>query len=58
MTVPNYKSVSIKAELVDRVRQVVKQTGTYHSVSEFFSEAARLRIETIDQKITQQGGTG
>ena len=58
MPVPNYKSVSIKAELVDRVRQVVKQTGTYHSVSEFFSEAARLRIETIDQKITQQGGTG
>ena len=58
MPVQNYKSVSIKAELVDRVRQVVKQTGTYHSVSEFFSEAARLRIETIDQKITQQGGTG
>jgi Arc/MetJ-type ribon-helix-helix transcriptional regulator len=58
MTVPNYKSVSIKAELVDRVKQIVQQTGTYHSVSEFFSEAARLRIETIDQKITQQGSTG
>ena len=56
MTVPNYKSVSIKAELVDRVKQIVQQTGTYHSVSEFFSEAARLRIEAVDQSTKAQKG--
>jgi Arc/MetJ-type ribon-helix-helix transcriptional regulator len=45
----NYRSVSINDELVDRVRQLIQQIGTYHSVSEFVSEAVRLRIETLEK---------
>jgi len=50
----NYKSVSINSELVERVKQLIKQIGTYHSISEFFSEAARLRIETLEKNIKTQ----
>ncbi len=51
----NYRSVSVNDELVERVKQLIKQIGTYHSVSEFVSEAVRLRIETLEKTIKTQG---
>ena len=50
----NYKSVSLNDELIERVRQLIKQIGTYHSVSEFVSEAVRLRIETLEKTTKTQ----
>ena len=54
MPCQNYKSVSVNGELVERVNQLIKQVGTYHSVSEFVSEAVRLRIETLEKTIKTQ----
>jgi len=45
----NYRSVSVREELVDRVETLIRRVRIYHSVAEFFSEAARLRIETIEK---------
>jgi Arc/MetJ-type ribon-helix-helix transcriptional regulator len=45
----NYKSVSLNDELIERIKQLIKQIGTYHSVSEFVSEAVRLRIESLEK---------
>lgn len=45
----NYKSVSINDELIERIKQLIKRLGTYHSVAEFVSEAARLRIEFLEK---------
>jgi Arc/MetJ-type ribon-helix-helix transcriptional regulator len=45
----NYKSVTLKEELVNRVEQAIRTTGTYHSVAEFVSEAVRLRLETVEK---------
>jgi Arc/MetJ-type ribon-helix-helix transcriptional regulator len=47
----NYKSVSVNSELIERVKHLIKQAGTYHSVSEFVSEALRLRIETLEKSL-------
>ena len=54
MAYQNYKSVSINSELIEHVNRLIKQVGTYHSVSEFVSEAERLRIETLEKAIKIQ----
>ena len=54
MPYQNYKSVSINSELIEHVNRLIKQVGTYHSVSEFVSEAVRLRIETLEKAIKIQ----
>ena len=51
MPYQNYKSVSINSELIERVNKLIKQIGTYHSVSEFVSEALRLRIGTLENNL-------
>ena len=53
----NYKSVSLNDELIERIKQLIKQIGTYHSVSEFVSEAVRLRIETLEKTTKTQEQT-
>ena len=47
----NYKSVTLKEELVDHVAKAIRRAGTYHSIAEFVSEAVRLRLETIEKQI-------
>jgi Arc/MetJ-type ribon-helix-helix transcriptional regulator len=46
----NYRSVTLNDQLVERVKQIVRKFGTYHSVSEFISEAVRLRLEAIEKQ--------
>ena len=53
----NYKSVSLNDELIERIKQLIQKIGTYHSVSEFVSEAVRLRIETLEKTIKTQAPT-
>ena len=43
----NYRSISVNDELIESVRQLIKEVGTYHSVSEFAAEAIRLRVEAL-----------
>jgi len=43
---PKWKTVSIREELIEEVEKAVK-TGRYRSISEFVSEAIRLRLEEI-----------
>ncbi len=43
---PKWKTVSIRRELIDEIERVLT-TGRYRSISEFVSEAIRLRLEDI-----------
>jgi Arc/MetJ-type ribon-helix-helix transcriptional regulator len=52
----NYKSVTLKEELVDRVKRLISKVKTYHSVAEFISEAVRLRVEAIERQEKAAGG--
>jgi len=54
MPVGNYKGVSLKEELVKRVKAVIRKFGTYHSVAEFVSEAVRLRLEAVEKQHTTE----
>ncbi len=49
-----YKSISVHSELVKRINQVTRQTGTYHSTSEFISEAIRLRLEDLERSLERR----
>ena len=43
---PEWKTVSIKKELIEEIEKILK-TGRYRSISEFVSEAIRLRLEEL-----------
>ncbi|MEM2166759.1 MAG: glycine cleavage system protein GcvH, partial [Candidatus Bathyarchaeia archaeon] len=43
---PKWKTVSVRQELMEEVEKVVK-TGRYRSISEFVSEAIRLRLDEV-----------
>jgi len=46
----NYRSVTLKDQLVQHVKQLIQRLGTYHSIAEFVSEAVRLRIEALEKQ--------
>jgi Arc/MetJ-type ribon-helix-helix transcriptional regulator len=50
MPTKNYKTVTLKTRLVERVTQAIQNLETYHSVAEFVSEAVRLRLEAIEKR--------
>ena len=53
MPTSNYKSVTLKEELVERVKALIAKVKTYHSIAEFVSEAIRLRIEHLENQERQ-----
>jgi Arc/MetJ-type ribon-helix-helix transcriptional regulator len=51
----NYRGVSLKEELVDRVEQLIRRLGTYKTIAEFVSEAVRLRLEALEKHRRAEG---
>jgi Arc/MetJ-type ribon-helix-helix transcriptional regulator len=51
----NYRSVSINDKIIDHVKKLIETLRTYHSVSEFISEAVRLRVETLEKHYKGEG---
>jgi len=47
---PEWATVSIREELIEEIRKLLKSTGRYRSISEFVAEAIRLRLEEIARK--------
>lgn len=43
---PEWKTVSLRTELIKQIEEAIK-TGRYRSISEFVSEAIRLRLEEL-----------
>ncbi|HML02276.1 MAG TPA: hypothetical protein VK487_02770 [Candidatus Bathyarchaeia archaeon] len=50
MPTGNYTSVTLKTQLIERVKQSIQKLGMYHSVAEFVSEAVRIRLEAIEKR--------
>ena len=46
---PRRKAISVKAELVEMAKRIV-ETGRYRSLSEFVTEAIRLRLDELEQR--------
>jgi len=47
---PEWVTISIREELIEEVRKLLKRTGRYRSISEFVAEAIRLRLEEMARK--------
>jgi len=47
---PEWATVSIREELIEEIRKLLKRTGRYRSISEFVAESIRLRLEEIARK--------
>lgn len=45
-----FESVSIRKELVNKIKEYIQKSGNYRSVAEFVSEAVRLRLEQLTVK--------
>lgn len=51
----NYRSVSLNAELVNRVERLIRRLGTYRTIAEFVKEAVRLRLEALEKQNQKLG---
>jgi Arc/MetJ-type ribon-helix-helix transcriptional regulator len=47
---PEWATVSIREELIEEVRKILRRTGRYRSISEFVAESIRLRLEELTSK--------
>jgi len=47
---PEWATISIREELIEEIRKLLKRTGLYRSVSEFVAESIRLRLEELARK--------
>jgi len=45
----NFKGVSINKQLYYKVANFIEENPEYHSIADFFSEAARTRIEQLSK---------
>ena len=47
---PEWATISIREELIEEIRKLLRRTGRYRSISEFVAEAIRLRLEELARK--------
>lgn len=47
---PEWATISIREELIEEIRNLLKRTGRYRSISEFVAEAIRLRLEELSRR--------
>lgn len=45
-----FKSISLKAALVNEIEDFIQKNKKYRSVAEFVSEASRLRLEILQKE--------
>lgn len=45
-----FKSISLKAALINEIEDFIQKNKKYRSVAEFVSEAARLRLEILEKE--------
>lgn len=50
MTGEGFRGVSLRKTLVDEVEQFITTFGRYKNVTEFISEATRLRLEDLQKQ--------
>jgi metal-responsive CopG/Arc/MetJ family transcriptional regulator len=57
MPTGNYRGISLREELAERVEQLVRTLRTYKTIAEFVSEVVRLRIEAVEKQEKMKGET-
>jgi Arc/MetJ-type ribon-helix-helix transcriptional regulator len=47
---PEWATISLREELIEEIRNLLKRTGRYRSISEFVAESIRLRLEELSSR--------
>ena len=47
---PDWATISIRQELIEEIRNLLKRTGRYRSIAEFVAESIRLRLEELSAR--------
>jgi len=47
---PEWATISIREELIEEIRKILRRTGRYRSISEFVAESIRLRLEELSSR--------
>jgi len=50
MPVGDFRGVSLRKDLVDEIEKFIESFGRYKSVTDFITEAARLRLEELQKQ--------
>jgi len=48
---PEWATISLREELIEEIKSLLKRTGRYRSISEFVAEAIRLRLEELSRRV-------
>jgi hypothetical protein len=48
---PEYRNISLRAELVDEIEKFVEKSKRYRSIADFVTESARLRREELEKNV-------
>jgi len=49
VTAKNFRGVSLRATLVEQVEKTIEDHPYWNSITEFVSEAVRLRLEAVNK---------
>ena len=53
MPIDDFRGISLRKDLVDEVEKFLQSFGRYKSVTDFVTEATRLRLEELQKQYAQ-----
>ena len=52
----DFRGISLRKDLVDEIEKFIESFGRYKSVTDFVTEATRLRLEELQKQYTNTTG--
>lgn len=53
MPTEDFRGISLRKDLIDEVERFIESFGRYKSVTDFITEATRLRLEELQKQYAQ-----
>jgi len=58
MPTEDFRGISLRKDLIDKVEKFLESFGRYKSVTDFITEATRLRLEALQKQYEQNSSKG
>lgn len=58
MPTEDFRGISLRKDLIDEVEKFLESFGRYKSVTDFITEATRLRLESLQKQYEQNSSKG
>ena len=53
MPTDDFRGISLRKDLIDEIEKFIESFGRYKSVTDFITEATRLRLEELQKQYAQ-----